>query len=122
MEDGHRSVPGGGDAHDELPEWGAVLVRSVAHLAAQLTTAQIQLRALGDEVEATGTIDPAAVRARQRRLAVLQVGPTLRENLGAALADLIDTDALERDLVDYLSHPGAEPDRPAPVTGGDGGV
>lgn len=91
--------------HEHIPDWGAVLVRSVAHLAAQLTAMQIQLRALGEEAEATGGMDPAAVRLRQRRLAVLQTGPALRENLGAALADLIDTDALERDLVEYLSSP-----------------
>jgi len=94
-----------GEAHEHLPDWGEVLVRSVAHLAAQLTALQIQLRALGEEVEAAGGVDPAAVRLRQRRLAVLQTGPALRENLGAALADLIDTDALERDLVEYLSSP-----------------
>ena len=94
-----------GAEHEHMPDWGAVLVRSVAHLAAQLTAMQIQLRALGEEAEATGGVDPAAVRQRQRRLAVLQTGPALRENLGAALSELIDTDALERDLVEYLSSP-----------------
>ena len=91
--------------HEHIPDWGAVLVRSVAHLAAQLTAMQIQLRALGEEAEATGGVDPVAVRQRQRRLAVLQTGPALRENLGAALSDLIDTDALERDLIEYLASP-----------------
>ena len=110
-----RSFPTAGEEsaevveHEHLPEWGEVLVRSVAHLAAQLTTLQIQLRALGEEAEASGAVDPAAVRLRQRRLAVLQTGPALRENLGGALADLIDTEALERELVEYLSSPAADP-------------
>lgn len=99
----------GSSGHEHMPEWGEVLVRSVAHLAAQLTAMQIQLRALGEEVEAAGGVDPAAVRLRQRRLAVLQTGPALRENLGAALSDLIDTDALERDLVEYLSSAPGDP-------------
>ncbi len=98
-------LPAPAEEHEHLPEWGEVLVRSVAHLAAQLTTLQIQLRALGEEAESSGMVDPEAVRLRQRRLAVLQTGPALRENLGAALAELIDTDALERDLVEYLSSP-----------------
>ena len=100
---GVNDGPAESSAHEHLPEWGEVLVRSVAHLAAQLTAMQIQLRALGEEVEAAGGVDPAAVRLRQRRLAVLQTGPALRENLGSALSDLIDTEALERDLVEYLS-------------------
>lgn len=110
MDPDHASPAGNGQApldesHEHLPEWGEVMVRSVAHLAAQVTTLQIQLRALGEEAESAGTVDPEAVRLRQRRLAVLQTGPALRENLGAALAELIDTDALERDLVAYLSSP-----------------
>jgi hypothetical protein len=84
-------------------------VRSVAHLAAQVTLGQLQLRALAEEVQARGGVDEAAVRARLRRLAVLRTGPALRENLGPALADLIDMESLERDLVSYLS------------AGGDGG-
>lgn len=103
----HPSTPAA--EHEHLPEWGEVLVRSVAHLAAQLTALQIQLRALGEEAEAGGTVDAAAVQLRQRRLAVLQTGPALRENLGAALAELIDTEALERDLVAYLSSPPGDP-------------
>ncbi len=94
-----------GHEHEVLPEWGEVLVRSVAHLAAQLTTVQIQLRALAEEVEAAGGVDEDAVRDRLRRLAVLRTGPTLRENLGPALADLIDMDSLERDLITWLSGP-----------------
>lgn len=97
-------------AHEAIPEWGEVVVRSVAHLAAQLTMAQVQLRALAEELDSRGGVDEAAVRARLRRVAVLQVGPALRENLGPALADLIDMDSLERDLVAYLSGP-AEGDR-----------
>jgi hypothetical protein len=94
-----------GHDHEVLPEWGEVLVRSVAHLAAQLTTVQIQMRALAEEVEAAGGVDEAAVRQRLRQLAVLRTGPTLRENLGPALADLIDMESLERDLIAWLSGP-----------------
>lgn len=98
-------------AHEHLPEWGEVLVRSIAHLAAQLTTAQLQLRSLADEAEAGGAVDPTAVQRRLRQMAVLRTGPALRENLGPALSELIDTEALERDLVAYLSAP--SPSAPA---------
>lgn len=94
--------------HEHVPAWGEVLVRSVAHLAAQLTTAQLQLRALADEAEAGGMVDPAAVQRRLRQMAVLRTGAALRENLGPALSEMIDTEALERDLVAYLSAPAGE--------------
>jgi hypothetical protein len=31
----------------------------------------------------------------------------LRENLGAALSEIVDVAALERDLIEYLTAPGA---------------
>lgn len=96
-------------AHDST-EWAEIFARTVANLAAQLTVTQLQLRALGREVEELGLVDRGAVEARLRRMAPLQIGPILRENLGEALADVVDVDALERDLIEYLTVPGVERD------------
>lgn len=91
-----------GHAHS-ADEWNEAIVRTVAHLAAQLTVAQIRLRALASDLDERGLVDPAAVAARVRALAEREAGETLRENLGEALAEVIDLEALERELVDYLS-------------------
>ncbi len=99
-----------GHGHDE--EWAEALTRSVAHLAAQLTVNQIRLRALATELGEQGLIDPVAVAARVRGIAKAETGVYLRENLGESLIDVIDVDALEQDLVDYLqSEEGSEGDR-----------
>jgi hypothetical protein len=96
--------PGGANGrHDHAPaDWGEALARSVAHLAAQLTMAQIRLRALATELAARGAVDEAAVTARVRAIAAAEAGGYLRQNLGEALVEVIDVDALERDLVAYL--------------------
>ena len=101
---GHRG--GGHPAGDEA--WAEALARTVAHLAAQLTVVQLRLRALATEVAARGGADPAAVAARLAGLAATEGGRYLRENLGDALADVIDLEALERDLVAYLSSSAGE--------------
>jgi hypothetical protein len=100
-------VPPGGDAadlnghgHDE--PWAEALARSVAHLAAQLTVNQIRLRALATELGDQGVIKPEDVAARVRAIAATETGDYLRENLGESLIDVIDVDALERDLTEYL--------------------
>src|SRR5262245_30574957 len=102
-------VPPGGDAadlnghgHDE--PWAEALARTVAHLAAQLTINQIRLRALATELGEQGLIDPEAVAARVRSIADGETGAYLRENLGESLLEVIDVDALEHDLTEYLQH------------------
>jgi len=83
-------------------EWGEALTRSLAHLAAQLTLSQIRLRALATELDERGLVEPAAVAARVRAIAATEAGGYLRENLGEALVEVIDVEALERELVEYL--------------------
>jgi hypothetical protein len=89
--------------HDHGDEWAETLARTVAHLAAQLTVAQIRLRALATDLSERGEVDAAAVAARVRAIAATDAGPTLRENLGEALVAVVDVESLERDLVAYLS-------------------
>jgi hypothetical protein len=100
-------IPPGGDAadlnghgHDE--GWAKALARTIAHLAAQLTINQIRLRALATEMGERGLIDPEAVAARVRTIAETETGSYLRENLGESLLEVIDVDALEHDLTEYL--------------------
>jgi hypothetical protein len=83
--------------------WAEALARTVAHLAAQLTVVQLRLRALATEVAAAGGVDQAAVAARLAELAATDGGRYLRENLGDALAEIIDVEALERDLIGFLT-------------------
>lgn len=94
-QDGHR-------VHDG-DEWVETLVRTVAHLAAQLTMTQIRLRALATELAAADSVAPAAVADRVGVIAASEAGTYLRENLGEALTDVIDLDALERDVVTFLA-------------------
>lgn len=91
----------GGPSHS-ADEWNEAIVRTVAHLAAQLTVAQIRLRALATELAERGGVDAAAVGARVGALAEAEAGAVLRENLGPALVEVIDVEALERDLIGYL--------------------
>ncbi len=99
---GHTGSSGHG-AHDE---WSEALARTVAHLAAQLTVAQLRLRALGSAIAARGLVDPAEVDAYLAAQSRVDGGLYLRENLGEALVDVIDVDALEQDLIAYLTTPG----------------
>ena len=93
--------------HGHPPEeWAEALVRTVAHLAAQLTIAQLRLRALATELAEQGAVDAAAVAGRVRALAAAEAGGYLRENLGAALVAVIDVEALERELIAYLDADG----------------
>lgn len=95
--------PGGVDGHGQPDEWAETLARTVAHLAAQLALSQIRLRALASELQERGAVEPAAVAGRARAIAATDVGGYLRENLGEALVEIIDVEALERDLVAYLA-------------------
>ena len=89
-----------GDHGDELIE---AMTRTMAHLAAQLTLSQIRLRALAGVLEERGLVAPEAVAGRVRAIAAAEAGGYLRENLGEALIEVIDVEALERDLVAYLA-------------------
>ena len=83
-------------------EWADAMVRTVAHLAAQLAITQIRLRALATELNARDATTGAAVSGRVASLAESDARDYLRENLGEILADVIDVEALERDVVAYL--------------------
>ena len=83
-------------------EWAQLLARTVAHLAAQLTMSQIRLRALASELEAAGVVAPAAVATRVAEIARTETTSYLRENLGSSLAEVVDLDALEAEIVDFL--------------------
>jgi hypothetical protein len=105
------TIPGGEENgfHGRQPtaeEWAGMLAHTVAHLAAQLTMTQVRLRAIATELTARG-VDPSAIHVRVREIAGTETGTYLRENLGEAMADLIDVDSLEADIIDYLSSPDA---------------
>ena len=90
-----------GHGHDD-EAWAETLARSVAHLAAQLTVNQIRLRALATTLGERDLIDPNAVAAHVRSIAEAETGTYLRENLGESLAEIIDLETLQQDLVEYL--------------------
>jgi hypothetical protein len=103
MEPGQLPPNGTPGAHEHSSEeWAQLLARTVAHLAAQLTMTQIRLRALATELDAAGVLDAGRVAATVAQLARAETGAYLRENLGDALAEVIDLDALETDLIGYL--------------------
>jgi hypothetical protein len=99
------NLDGRGGADHPPDEWAELLARTVAHLAAQLTMTQIRLRALATELAATG-VEADRVQRRVQTIAAAETGRYLRENLGEALAELIDVEALETDIAAFL---GAEP-------------
>ena len=84
-------------------EWTEAMARTVAHMAAQLTMSQIRLRALATEMSARGIIDDDAIARRAGQIAAQETGAYLRENLGTVLADLIDVESLENEIVAYLN-------------------
>ena len=79
------------------------LARSVAHLAVQVTIAQLQLRALGQVLETSSLVASDAVSETTASLARSSAGRFLSENLGPDLAGLIDLDDLESQVIAYLS-------------------
>lgn len=86
----------------DLAAWAELFATTIAHLAAQLTTTQLRLRALASVVAEQGGADPAAVQAKLVSLAEADAGRYLRENLGAELTEAIEVESLERDLVAFL--------------------
>jgi len=92
----------GSGAASDLDAWSELFATTIAHLAAQLTMTQLRLRALATTAAEAGVLDPAAVQRNLEALVDAETGRYLRENLGPALADAIDTDALERDVVSFL--------------------
>jgi hypothetical protein len=110
MEDFTQAGGGENGFHGRQPtaeEWAGMLAHTVAHLAAQLTMTQVRLRAIATELNARGDIDRSAIHNRVREIAGTEAGTYLRENLGEAMAELIDVESLEADIVDYLSSPDA---------------
>ncbi len=99
--------PQNGASHTHsTAEWAELFARTVAHLAAQLTMAQLRLTALASELEARGAVEPAAVQARLTGLARRNAGAYLRENLGPDLADAIDVESLEGEIIAFLADEG----------------
>jgi hypothetical protein len=92
----------GSHAHSN-EEWAELMARTIAHLAAQLTMTQIRLRALAGELAERDGIDANAVQVRVASIAADDAGTYLRENLGEALTDVIDTDALASEIVEFLT-------------------
>lgn len=86
----------------DLAAWAELFATTIAHLAAQLTATQLRLRALASVVAEQGGADPAAVQAKLVSLAEDETGRYLRENLGAELAEAIELESLERELVAFL--------------------
>ena len=96
----------GRNGHGHPPdEWAELLARTVAHLAAQLTMSQIRLRALATELTERDILAADAVRSHVQAIAAAETGRYLRENLGEALVDLIDVEALEGEIVSFLAGP-----------------
>lgn len=113
MDEGFQPVgKGGGPTPNSSPRDydGQIeaLTLIVAHLAAQLTMAQIRLRALASALEADGAIDPAVVQGYVTQVADHEAGFYLRENLGDVLSNLIEVDDLAREIMEYLGNPGAQ--------------
>jgi hypothetical protein len=92
--------------HQDPMEAIEALAQTVAHLALQLTIAQIQMRGLGSVLEREQMVDGEAVSEATAAIAKADAGRFLTENLGPALANVIDVTDLERQIVTFLG-PGA---------------
>ena len=92
-----------GQASRDSAEAIESLARSVAHLAVQVTIAQLQLRALGQVLESANLAGSDVVADATASLARSSAGRFLSENLGPELAGLIDLDDLESQVIAYLS-------------------
>ena len=97
-----EELNGQGTGHTSA-EWAEAMARTVAHLAAQLTMSQIRLRALATEISERGLVDDAAVARRTSQIAAQETGHYLRENLGEVLAEMVDLEALESEIVAFLA-------------------
>lgn len=88
--------------HADPTEAIEALARTVAHLAVQLTITQIQLRGLGQALAESGAVDGEAVLRATATLARQHAGRFIAENLGDALANLVDTKDLEAQIISFL--------------------
>ena len=61
-----------------------------------------RLRALATALNERELVDPGVVAGHVRAIAEAETGTYLRENLGESLAEIIDLEALEQDLVEDL--------------------
>lgn len=89
-----------GDPHGDAIER---MAQVVAHLAAQLTIAQLQLRALGTVLSASGAVDEGLVRRQLAELARAEAGTILSQTLGEALEGIVETEALAAQIVAFLA-------------------
>lgn len=104
MEPGEPNEPGSDASHPpaDLDAWSELFATTIAHLAAQLTMTQLRLRALATTAAESGALDPTRVQANLEALAGSETGRYLRENLGEALSDAIETESLEREIISFL--------------------
>lgn len=78
------------------------LTLTVAHLAAQLTMTQLRLRALASALERAKAVSAMEVRKLVLEYADREAGFYLRENLGPDLSELVETETLAREIVEFL--------------------
>ena len=86
----------------DLTQWAELFATTIAHLAAQLTMTQLRLRALATTIGEQGGADPAAVKICLANLADTETSRYLRQNLGEDLANAIELEDLERDVIVFL--------------------
>ena len=88
-------------SRDQQALMEALLV-TTAHLAAQLTMTQIRLRAVATVISSDDGVDSDAIAQEVRTIAARDTGVYLRENLGEFLTEMIEVEALERELQGFL--------------------
>ena len=97
-----ENTNGHGQPNHDSDDWAELLARTVAHLAAQLTMTQMRLRAMASELADRDILARNNVQSRLSLIANAETGTYLRENLGEALTELIDVDALQSEIVAFL--------------------
>lgn len=92
-----------GHTHNNQDDVLEAMARTIAHLAVQLTITQLQLRGLGQVVGESGAVKAEDVLRQTDRLARTHAHSFVAENLGEALAGLVDVDALTAEIIRFLS-------------------
>ena len=88
-----------------LEETVESLAETIAHLALQLTVAQVQLRALASELGEARIVDSRLVTDRAAALAREHAAGWLSANMGPTIGEMVDQPELTRQIVEYLSVP-----------------
>jgi hypothetical protein len=91
-----------GHSHADQSDVIEALARTVAHLAVQLTITQLQLRGLGKVIGESGAVSGEAVLRETDRLAQIHARSFVTENLGEALAGLVDANTLADEIIQFL--------------------